>query len=55
MAALKKSIYSLSDVVEILAAACARYLDFIGTLEDDTAQRHDLDADHSFAHGCASR
>jgi hypothetical protein len=43
MAALKKSIYSLSDVVEILAAACARYLGFLGTLEDDTPQRHDLD------------
>jgi hypothetical protein len=43
MAPLKKSIYSLSDVVELLSAACARYLDFIGTLEDDTPQRHDLD------------
>jgi len=42
MAPLKKSIYSLSDVVEILSAACERYLDFIGTLEDDTPQRHDL-------------
>jgi len=43
MAALKKSIYSLSDVVELLSAACERYLDFIGTLEDDTPQRHDID------------
>ena len=42
-AALKKSIYSLSDVVELLSAATGRYLDFIGTLEDDTPQRHDLD------------
>jgi hypothetical protein len=42
MAALKKSIYSLSDVVEHLAAACRRYLEFIGTLEDDTSQRHDI-------------
>jgi hypothetical protein len=43
MAPLKKSIYSLSDVVEVLSAACQRYLDFIGTLEDDTPQRHDID------------
>lgn len=43
MAPLKKSIYSLSDVVELLSAACQRYLDFIGTLEDDTPQRHNLD------------
>lgn len=42
VAPLKKSIYSLSDVVELLSAACGRYLDFIGTLEDDTPQRHDL-------------
>lgn len=43
VAALKKSIYSLSDVVELLSAACGRYLDFLGTLEDDTPQRHDID------------
>ena len=43
VAPLKKSIYSLSDVVELLSAACDRYLDFIGTLEDDTPQRHNLD------------
>ena len=43
MAPLKKSIYSLSDVVELLSAACQRYLDFIGTLEDDTPQRRDID------------
>jgi hypothetical protein len=43
MAALKKSIYSLTDVVGILAAVCRRYLDFLGTLADDTAARHDLD------------
>ena len=43
MAALKKSIYSLADVAGILAAVCRRYLDFLGTLADDTAQRHDLD------------
>ena len=42
MAPLKKSIYSLSDVVDLLSAATGRYLDFIGTLEDDTPQRHDL-------------
>lgn len=43
VAPLKKSIYSLSDVIELLSAATGRYLDFIGTLEDDTPQRHDLD------------
>lgn len=43
LAALKKSIYSLADVVGILAAVCRRYLDFLGTLADDTAARHDLD------------
>ena len=43
MAALKKSIYSLADGVGILAAVCRRYLDFLGTLGDNTAQRHDLD------------
>jgi hypothetical protein len=43
MAALKKSIYSLADVVGILAAVCRRYLDFLGSLGDNTAQRHDLD------------
>lgn len=35
MAPLKKSIYSLSDVVDLLSAACGRYLDFIGTLENE--------------------
>jgi hypothetical protein len=43
MAALKKSIYSLSDVVEILGAACQRYLDFLGTLEDQIKAHLDLD------------
>ena len=43
MAPLKKSIYSLRDVVELLSAACQRYPDFIGMLEDDTPQRHDID------------
>lgn len=43
VAALKKSIYSLTDLDELLAAACRRYLDFVGTLEDRSAQRHDLD------------
>jgi hypothetical protein len=43
LAALKKSIDSLTDVVGLLAAVCRRYLDFLGTLADDTAQRHDLD------------
>ncbi|MDO8595977.1 MAG: hypothetical protein Q7R45_05055 [Sulfuricaulis sp.] len=43
VAALKKSIYSLTDLDELMAAACRRYLDFVGTLEDHTVQRHDLD------------
>ncbi len=43
VAALKKSIYSLTDLDELLAAACRRYLEFVGTLEEHTAQRHDLD------------
>ncbi len=43
MAALKKPIYSPSDVMGILHAACVRYLDFIGTLEDNTPAWHDLD------------
>jgi hypothetical protein len=43
VAALKKSIYSLTDLAELMAAACRRYLDFVGTLEDRSAQRHDLD------------
>jgi hypothetical protein len=43
VAALKKSIYSLTDLAELMAAACRRYLDFVGTLEDHSAQRHDLD------------
>jgi hypothetical protein len=43
VAALKKSIYSLTDLAGLMAAACRRYLDFVGTLEDRSAQRHDLD------------
>ena len=43
VAALKKSIYSLTDLDELMAAACRRYLDFVGTLEDRSPQRHDLD------------
>lgn len=43
VAPLKKSIYSLTDLDDLLAAACRRYLDFVGTLEEHTAQRHDLD------------
>jgi hypothetical protein len=43
VAPLKKSIYSLTDLDELMAAACRRYLEFVGTLEDHTAQRHDLD------------
>jgi len=43
VAPLKKSIYSLTDLDELMAAACRRYLEFVGALEDRTAQRHDLD------------
>lgn len=43
VAPLKKSIYSLTDLDDLMAAACRRYLDFVGTLEDRTPQRHDLD------------
>lgn len=43
LAPLKKSIYSLTDLDGLMAAACRRYLQFIGTLEDHTPQRHDLD------------
>jgi len=43
VAQLKKSIYSLTDLDELLAAACRRYLAFVGTLEDRSVQRHDLD------------
>jgi hypothetical protein len=43
VAALKKSIYSLTDLDGLMAAACRRYLDFVGALEDRSAQRHDLD------------
>jgi len=42
MAALKKSIYSLSDLIKILNGACRRYLDFAGNLEDTTPARHDI-------------
>lgn len=43
VAPLKKSIYSLTDLDELMAAACRRYLEFIGALEDHSPQRHDLD------------
>jgi hypothetical protein len=43
VAPLKKSIYSLTDLDDLMAAACRRYLDFVGTLADHTPQRHDLD------------
>ena len=43
VAPLKKSIYSLTDLDELLAAACRRYLDFVGTLEEHSASRLDLD------------
>ena len=50
VAPLKKSIYSLTDLDQLMAAACRRYLDFIGTLEDHSAQRHDLDHISRTAH-----
>jgi hypothetical protein len=43
VAPLKTSIYSLTDLDGFMAAACRRYLKFIGTLEDHTVQRLALD------------
>ena len=37
LASMKKSIYSLPALVELMEAANRRYLDFLGTLDDPTA------------------
>ena len=55
VAPLKKSIYSLTDLDELLAAACRRYLEFVGTLEDRSAQRHDLEHISRPAHDTRDR
>ena len=39
LAALKRSIYSLGDLRELLAAATRRYLEFVGELEDHSSGR----------------
>jgi hypothetical protein len=44
VAPLKKSIYSLPDLDGLMAAACRRYLEFIGTLEDRSPQRQNLES-----------
>lgn len=42
-APIQKTIHSLGAVREVLAAANRRYLEFLSALEDDTADRRDLD------------
>jgi hypothetical protein len=42
-APLKKSLYSLPDLRELMEAACRRYLDFVSTLEDSSAGSRELD------------
>jgi hypothetical protein len=42
-AALKKSIYSLPELVELLHAANRRYLEFISTLDDPSSALKDLE------------
>ncbi|MCL5269362.1 MAG: MarR family transcriptional regulator [bacterium] len=42
-AALKKSIYSLPALLELMWASNRRYLEFISTLDDPTAGLHDLE------------
>jgi hypothetical protein len=42
-AALKKSIYSLPALVELMCAANRRYLEFISTLDDPSAALKDLE------------
>jgi hypothetical protein len=42
-AALKKSIFSLGDLRDLMSAACRRYLEFLSHLEDHSSGRTDLD------------
>jgi len=42
-AALKKSIYSLPELMELLRAANRRYLEFISTLDDPSSALKDLE------------
>lgn len=43
VADLKKSIWSLGDLRELMRAGCARYLEFMGELEDRSGGRINLD------------
>jgi len=43
VAPLRKSIYSLIDLRELLVAANMRYLEFIAAIDDPTSAIHDLD------------
>ncbi len=43
LADLKKSIFSLGDLRELMRAGCARYLEFLGELEDRSPGQTNLD------------
>ena len=43
VADLKKSIFSLGDLAGLMRAGCARYLEFIGELEDRSGGQTNLD------------
>ena len=43
VADLKKSIFSLGDLRELMRAGCARYLEFLGDLEDRSPGQTNLD------------
>lgn len=43
VADLKKSIFSLGDLARLMRAGCARYLEFIGELEDRSGGQTNLD------------
>lgn len=40
--ALKKSIYSLGDLMALMSSACQRYWEFLYQLEDHSSGKHDL-------------
>jgi hypothetical protein len=50
VAPLKKSIYSLTDLCELMAASNRRYLEFISAIADPTAAIKDLDRISNPAH-----
>jgi hypothetical protein len=54
-APIQKTVHSLGAVREVLAAANRRYLEFLSTLEDDTAGRRDLDRVSQSVHDDAGR